>query len=94
MPGNCIIYFTGNFIKDFKISPKKSLTSNQKIVVTGVSPEQCAELCVENAGFLCQTFTFCRNLLSCTIMGVNAASSISNIQDNSDCDLYTSKFIL
>ena len=38
--------------------------------------------------------SFCSNLLSCTIMGVSAASAISNIQDNSDCDLYTSKFIL
>ena len=38
--------------------------------------------------------SFCHNLLSCTIMGVSAASAISNIQDNGDCDLYTSKFIL
>ena len=38
--------------------------------------------------------SYCSNLLSCTIMGVSAASAISNIQDNRDCDLYTSKFIL
>ena len=38
--------------------------------------------------------SFCSNLLSCTIMGVSAASPISSIQDNSDCDLYTRKFIL
>ena len=37
---------------------------------------------------------FRSNLLSCTIMGVSAASAISNIQDNSNCDLYSSKFIL
>ena len=35
-----------------------------------------------------------RSNLSCTIMGVSAASAISNIQDNSNCDLYSSKFIL
>ena len=38
--------------------------------------------------------SFCSNLLSCTIMGVSAACAISHIQDNSDCDLYSSKFIL
>ena len=38
--------------------------------------------------------SFCSNLLTCTIMGVSTARSISNIQDNSDCDLYSSKFIL
>ena len=38
--------------------------------------------------------SFCSNPLTCTIIGVSAASAISNIQDNSDCDLYTSKFIL
>ena len=41
-----------------------------------------------------QVSSFCSYLLSCTIMGVSTARSISNIQDNSDCDLYTSKFIL
>ena len=41
-----------------------------------------------------QVSSFCSNFLTCTIMGVSAASAISNIQDNSDCDLYTSKFIL
>ena len=41
-----------------------------------------------------QVSSFCSNLLSCTIMGVSAASNISNIQDNRDCDLYSSKFIL
>ena len=38
--------------------------------------------------------SFCSNLLSWSIMGVSAASAIYNIQDSSDCDLYTSKFIL
>ena len=38
--------------------------------------------------------SFCSYFLSSTIMGVSAASAISNIQDSSDCDLYTSKFIL
>ena len=38
--------------------------------------------------------SFCSNLLTCTIMGVSTASNISNLQENSDCDLYTSKFIL
>ena len=41
-----------------------------------------------------QVSSFCSNLLSCTMIGVSVARSISNIQDNSDCDLYTSKFIL
>ena len=41
-----------------------------------------------------QVSSFCSNLLSCTVMGVSAASAIYNIQENSDCDLYTSKFIL
>ena len=34
-----------------------------------------------------QASSFCSNLLSCTIMGVSAASPISSIQDNSDYDL-------
>ena len=38
--------------------------------------------------------SFCSNPLTCTIIGVSAASAIYNIQNNSDCDLYTSKFIL
>ena len=41
-----------------------------------------------------QVSSFCSNLLSCTIMGVSAARSISNLQDNSNYDLYSSKFIL
>ena len=41
-----------------------------------------------------QASSFCHNLLYCTIMGMSAASPISSIQDNSNCDLYTSKFIL
>ena len=41
-----------------------------------------------------QVSSFCSYLISCTIMGVSAASTISCIQDNGDCDLYTSEFIL
>ena len=41
-----------------------------------------------------QVSSFCINLLSCTITGVSYARSISYIEDNSDCDVYTSKFIL
>ena len=83
-------YFTGNYIKDFKKTPKKSLTTIQQITVTNVSSVLCAQLCVENTGFLCQTFTYCGNLTSCTIVGLNTASSASQIQDNTTCDLYTS----
>ena len=41
-----------------------------------------------------QVSSFCSNLLTCIIMGVSAARFISNIEDNSDYDLYTNKFIL
>ena len=37
-----------------------------------------------------QASSFCSYLISCTIMGVSAASTISSTQDNGDCDLYTS----
>ena len=36
-----------------------------------------------------QVRSFCNYLISCTIMGVSTANTISSTQDNGDCDLYT-----
>lgn len=54
-------HYSRNYVYDFKKLKRKTIADDSKVVITGVTVDECAKLCVENGGFICGSFDFCQS---------------------------------
>lgn len=88
------LYFTflGKYLADFQITKRQHLTNTGDRIISKVSVNQCAKLCVETETINCASFGYCVKTTECRL----STASMRNVgqvssEASMSCDVYNSK---
>ncbi|ESP00516.1 hypothetical protein LOTGIDRAFT_157789 [Lottia gigantea] len=84
-------HYCRNYLPDFQLNSNKSFASNIKYELhIGVTPSQCAQLCVEEEEVTCKSFVVCPNSNQCRLLTVHPKNdSNAKVVTSTECNLYT-----
>lgn len=86
--------FSGNYIHDFKLLQRKTMTFSDVLEFSNVSSSQCAKLCIEQEGATCKSFAFCNTTSLCRLTSSHPRQAGNVVSQSDTCDLYSSKLKL
>ena len=55
-------------------------------------PMQCADFCVNNQGFICNSFDFCSNDQTCRLSKQHLGNGTAVLTSSQSCDHFSSKY--
>ena len=84
--------FLGNYIHDFKLMKRKTMTFTNVFEFSNVSSSQCAKLCIEQEGSACRSFAYCNMTSLCRLTSSHPRQSGNSVSQSDTCDLYSSNF--
>jgi len=86
----CDAYFlSGVNLQHFLTSRHHVLISQPEVVVKGVSVDQCAARCLQEATFDCQSFDYCFDYGGCGMSSQHADRNLAVKPTVAYCDLYS-----
>ncbi|XP_067679909.1 uncharacterized protein [Haliotis asinina] len=86
-------HYSRDYVYDFSKTSNSVISSHDDIVVSGVTRDACAKLCVEQSGFECKSFEFCGNTTDCRLSSAQPRSKPVTVVPDKICDLYTRTLI-
>ncbi|KAK3090768.1 hypothetical protein FSP39_014480 [Pinctada imbricata] len=86
-------HWSRNYIDDFSYTKRSYIRMTNDRVISGITVQQCAKLCVEEQTFSCASFDYCGNYTECRL----TSASLKNVgqvtlESNLYCDVYTRQY--
>ena len=83
----------GSYIQDFVSRAHKQVPLRDNRVIQGVTPQQCAKLCVQEGSFTCNSFDYCGNFSECRLSDASVANvGQVTLQSSAYCDVYSREY--
>ncbi|XP_061191548.1 uncharacterized protein LOC133199694 [Saccostrea echinata] len=91
-PSLTCTFYSRNFIHDFKLLQRKTITFANVLEFSNVSSSQCAKLCVEQEGSACRSFAYCNMTSLCRLTSSHPRQADNSVSQSDTCDLYSRRF--
>ncbi|XP_022318193.2 uncharacterized protein LOC111121287 isoform X2 [Crassostrea virginica] len=85
-------FYSRNYIHDFKLMKRKTMTFTNVFEFSNVSSSQCAKLCIEQEGSACRSFAYCNMTSLCRLTSSHPRQSGNSVSQSDTCDLYSRNF--
>ncbi|XP_048762219.2 uncharacterized protein LOC125670858 [Ostrea edulis] len=85
-------FYSRNYIHDFKLLQRKTMTFSDILEFSNVSSSQCAKLCIEQEGATCKSFAFCNTTSLCRLTSSHPRQAGNVVSQSDTCDLYSRRF--
>ncbi|XP_050397257.2 uncharacterized protein LOC126815586 [Patella vulgata] len=79
-------HYSRNYIFDFRDTGGRLVKGNNDIIINAASSSDCAKVCVDQTGIMCNTFEYCGNVTQCRL---STGVSIGYRTEADVCDVYT-----
>ena len=87
--------FISFFSAQFEYIPGKVIEKQDDKNVTNIfTPMICAGYCINNKDFICNSFDFCSNDLTCRLSRAHIGDGKAKVVNSQTCDHFSSKYCI